>query len=110
MSVRRAAVGDAWAVRPFGRDEGAARRTAPSYEVRGLLDGAADLAELLVGRLAEELHGDDADDGDQGDEERVLHEAGAPLVLAEAGPHVRSDEFEVGEHRGNSLFRVRCPR
>src|SRR5438445_4509556 len=40
-----------------------------------LLEVGADVAELAGGAAAEEGDGHDADHGDQGDEERVLHEA-----------------------------------
>ena len=54
--------------------------------------------ELLVVAVPE--HGDDgdADDGDQSHEERVLHEAGTTLAVAEAGPEPVGEEFVLDGH------------
>src|SRR4051794_3490044 len=77
-----------------GRPEG-----PPALEVRrGLLDRAADAAELARSVLAE--HGDsgDADHGDQGHEQGVLHEGGTTLGVAETSPHPVGDEFVREDH------------
>src|SRR4051812_27706087 len=60
---------------------------------RSAVDRGADGLELRRSRLAEERHGDDAHHGDEGDEEGVLHEGGAALVLTEAGTEVGGEEF-----------------
>src|SRR3954462_10227731 len=64
-------------------------RGAPEgvVDVGGLAaDAGADDAELVRGALAQEGDGHDADDGDEGHEQGVLDEAGAPFVTAEPGP------------------------
>src|SRR3954468_19580449 len=66
-------------------------RGAPEgvVDVGGLAaDAGADNAELVRGALAQEGDGHDADDGDEGHEQGVLDEAGAPFVTAEPGPDV----------------------
>src|SRR3954468_21030346 len=65
---------------------------------RSAVDRGADGLELRRSRLAEERHGDDAHHGDEGDEEGVLHEGGAALVLTEAGTEVGGEEFVAGQH------------
>ena len=57
-----------------------------------LLDGRADLTELLGSVLTEEADSDDADNSDQSHEEGVLHEGGATLRPAETGPEKGSAE------------------
>ena len=54
-------------------------------------DGVADRLELLLGVAAQALEGDDADDGDERQEERVLDQGGATLGLAETGLQVADD-------------------
>src|SRR5207302_3693814 len=51
-----------------------------------LLQVGADVRELARRTLAEEGDGDDADDGDERNEQRVLDEAGAPLIPPELCP------------------------
>lgn len=60
---------------------------------------ADDSEELLVVVVPE--HGDDgdADDANQSHEEHVLHEAGSPFVVAEAGPEPAGEEFVLNGHR-----------
>ena len=60
--------------------------------------------ELGVRGPAEERDGHDADDGDERDQERVLHEAGATLVVTEAGPEVSAEELVAGEQLVLSLL------
>ena len=54
---------------------------------------------LLEAALAEEGDGGDADHGDEGHEERVLHERGATLGLA-TGLQPGAGEFVRGKHLG----------
>src|SRR3954454_20305933 len=75
---------------------------------RGLVDGRPDRVELRGGTGAEEADGDDADDRDQGDEEGVLHEGGATVVVTEAGLETSAEEVECGEHGAAGPF-VGCP-
>lgn len=58
----------------------------------GATDGRADLAELAGRALAEESHGDDADNGDECHEEGVLHEGCTTVALA-TSLHPSADEF-----------------
>src|SRR5439155_6235427 len=52
-------------------------------------DGGAEVAQLRRGAATQEGDRDDADDGDQRHEERVLDEAGPDLGLrVDAGPHI----------------------
>src|SRR5436190_20896000 len=62
---------------------------SPRGEARAA-DGGTDGADLARRAAAEEGDGHDADDRDQGNEQGVLDEAGAPLVTTELGPQVRS--------------------
>src|SRR4051812_26586070 len=69
--------------------------TGESFEMWGrLAQGVADGVELRAGLAAEGGQGDDADDGDEGQEERVLHQGGATLGVAEACTQVRGDGLE----------------
>ena len=49
------------------------------------LDGLADRAQDRADLAAEEDQGDDRDDGDEGEDQRVLGEALAFLIAADAG-------------------------
>ena len=96
--------------RPHPRnDELAARRVEEgdrgrhAAELRG-----ADLAELLRSRLAEQGHSGDAHNGDQRDQQGVLHEAGAPLAL-DAGLEPLSEKGVLGHHGWDFLQSQRPP-
>src|SRR5215204_4750684 len=65
-------------------------------------DGSADAVELGAGRLAEERHGEDAHDGDEGHEERVLDERSATLAV-DLALQPRAQELVRG-HLGNLPF------
>src|SRR5437868_1651967 len=77
---------------------------------RGALEGsaahrlelAADRAELVADLAAQEDEGDDRDDRDEGEDQRVLREALAFLVLAEG-----SDECV--KHGDGSSFLLKLP-
>src|SRR4051812_2924720 len=58
---------------------------------RGLAQRVADGVELGAGLATQGAQGDDADHGDEGQEERVLHQGGATLGVAEAGTDVRAE-------------------
>lgn len=58
---------------------------------------AVGAAELRLRVPAEERDGHDADDGDEGHEEGVLHQGGATLVVAELGTQVGREERVAGE-------------
>src|SRR5438067_510732 len=69
-------------------------------------DGVPDVRELARRLLAQGGQGHDADDGDEGQEEGVLHQGGATLALqVQAGGDV-PDQFHV--HVGVP-FRVSAP-
>ena len=53
--------------------------------VASLADLAADLGERRLGVVAQNLDGSDADDGDQGNEQRVLNQGGSTLGATELG-------------------------
>ena len=87
-----------WArTRREGRADGpplsvsSARLSAPSMASPVELEGGR-------GLLAQELEGDDADDGDEGHEEGVLHEGGATLGVREAGPQPSGEELVGADH------------
>ena len=68
---------------------------------------AAGADVLAAGRRAEERHGDDADDGDEGHEQGVLHQGGAALGVAAAGPDVAGHEVVGAEHGSDLQSQVR---
>src|SRR5438874_8247307 len=70
-------------------------RSGESFEMwGGLAQGVADGGELRAGLAAQGGQGDDADDGDEGQEERVLHQGGTTLGVAEAGAEVGGEGAE----------------
>src|SRR5919202_1263693 len=88
-SCRRIQGGEPSTARGIGRSTGASRgRTRQEERVgrplllgddpAGLLDLAGDLAELVVGVVAEGGEGEDADHGDERQQQGVLHHGGAP--------------------------------
>src|SRR3954452_22106973 len=60
-------------------------------------DGGGDRVELRRGVVTEEGDGGDADDRDQGNEEGVLDQRGATLVI-ETGPKPVGEELDRGDH------------
>src|SRR4051794_13816986 len=60
-------------------------------------DGVGDRAELRRGVVTKQRDGGDANDRDQRNEEGVLDQRGATLVI-EAGPKPGGEELERGDH------------
>ena len=83
-------------------------RTAGDLVLRSGADGVADALELRGGAAAQELQGNDADDGNQRDEQDVLDEAGATVVAAQAVLNVNPNCYEV--HERCSLVRFCAAR
>src|SRR5579872_449083 len=69
----------------------------PSCLRPGASDGGAGAREGGAGVAAQHADGDDAHDGDQRDQQRVLDEAGAPLVPDQT-PDAHQKVVEVDRH------------
>src|SRR5262249_25059930 len=92
--VRLSTPQKAWKTHPFGE-----------WARRARLEAARDLAEHPHDLAADRAHRDDGDDGDERNDDRVLHER-LPLLLREAlvgEPSERSSEDACGEHAVLSL-------
>ena len=76
---------------------------SPALATEAAAHGVADRAELRSGRVAEQADGGDADNSDEGDEQGVLDEAGAPLIV-HPGTEPRSENIPLGldVHGGRS--------
>src|SRR4051812_7291664 len=71
---------------------GGAGRSPPLAQRRGIgsatgADRGADVAEVALRLARQEVHSNDASNCDEGNEEGILHQGGAPLGVGEPSPH-----------------------
>src|SRR5436305_363325 len=80
-----------WGILSIREGAGPKARSSPSDRGRSGLaagggDGVRNRGELALGVATQQGQGGDADDGDEGEQEGVLHQGGAFLVAPEASP------------------------